>query len=350
MPTFSIRRNLINIPELNQTADAIYNRMMPNPGGDCKLVSDDAPYSYAQYNLTVTGAPVAIACNQTSASSVDGTSSLMSNVSVSAAARFGNQTASSPGNNTYSGNGTARPGVLGDQPTSTDGLNHHAMAPQQPLGFDPHYLNASNAICLGGTSGESLCLPSGTYEAPSGSVGSVSSSTLATLTMPAGSSLSFVSLQQHSKWALWDGDTYSASNYTSNQAGGDSDFTASMPDLSHTSQSPQSPGADTFSAILSPNTPDPLVVCLFTKANYLGDVSCYGPGSGNLTIPGAANSANSLLPHGGATAWIYAQSYNDNTAVQISNPVPDLSKVPLGNDGNFANAIKALWVIDPHTM
>ena len=57
-----------------------------------------------------------------------------------------------------------------------------------------------------------------------------------------------------------------------------------------------------------------------------------------------------IVPLAGASVWIYAQSYNDNTTVQISKPMPDLSKAPLGNDGNFANAIKALWINDPQTM
>lgn len=61
-PTFTLNRPLVTIPVLNQTADKIYERIIPKPHGDCKLVNDMAENRYEDYKISVTGSPAAIAC------------------------------------------------------------------------------------------------------------------------------------------------------------------------------------------------------------------------------------------------------------------------------------------------
>ena len=70
---FSLNRNSIILPNIDQSAAAVYNRIIPNPGGDCKLI-DDASNSvyFSGYNVTATGLPVAIACNVTAGTDING--------------------------------------------------------------------------------------------------------------------------------------------------------------------------------------------------------------------------------------------------------------------------------------
>ena len=64
--TFHVNRSLIRLPGLNLTAGEVYSRIIPAPGGDCKLLSDPADSVQIPYvNLVVTGRPVGIECNIT---------------------------------------------------------------------------------------------------------------------------------------------------------------------------------------------------------------------------------------------------------------------------------------------
>ena len=95
--------------------------------------------------------------------------------------------------------------------------------------------------------------------------------------------------------------------------------------------------------VVSPS--DPAVLCLFTLPKWMGDVACYGAGSGNVP-DNMLNRAQSVVPHGGVQFWMYAGSYGDAGGVQYSNSISDLTQVPYGT-GNFNNKIKALWIVDP---
>ena len=65
-PTFVLRRNIITLPLLNQTADQVFNRIVPHSGGDCVLVNDAATTQILpDYNITLVGGQAAIACNLT---------------------------------------------------------------------------------------------------------------------------------------------------------------------------------------------------------------------------------------------------------------------------------------------
>ena len=78
----------------------------------------------------------------------------------------------------------------------------------------------------------------------------------------------------------------------------------------------------------------------------MGDVACYGIGSGPLP-DNMLNQAKSLVPHGGVQFWIYAGAYGDAGGLQFGASVPDLSQVPYGTT-TFNQNIKALWVVDPN--
>ena len=158
--------------------------------------------------------------------------------------------------------------------------------------------------------------------------------------MPAGAYLTFTS--KVSNYGLWDGDGYSPNNYSTNQTASDAAFARDM-SQQRTSVIEQ---VDTFDAIVP--SADPPVLCLFTQPNFMGDVSCYGAGGGSLPAS-AQNSAQSLQPHGGVTAWLYGTAYNDKGDVQITEAVADLTTRKFGDSGNFNRLIKAIWVIPPDT-
>lgn len=73
-PSFQLNRNMITLPFINQTADKIYDRMNPSPNGDYNLVND-VVYSLniPEYNMTITGLPVAIARGLSAAEAIGGT-------------------------------------------------------------------------------------------------------------------------------------------------------------------------------------------------------------------------------------------------------------------------------------
>ena len=142
---FAINRSLITIPVLNETADKIYERIIPKPHGDCKLIDDVSGRRYSDYNVTITGSPAAIACGITASLNVSGTVSLI--------------------NDTNANNGL--PAAFHSAANeSTDGGIHEIAAPS-PIGFPLNALNSSNAVCLNGSSGN-MCFPNGTYDVQNG--------------------------------------------------------------------------------------------------------------------------------------------------------------------------------------
>lgn len=329
-PTFAVKKNLITIPTFNQTGDVLYNRIIPNPGGDCKLVTDSGPFNYANYNLTTTGAPVAIACGLTPDLKPDGTSNLIKNATDIA-----------PSNGTYPG--SAGNGSLPSIPSfstnsSTDGVGHTVSAPNPPVPFQSP-LSSSNAVCLSG-SGGAQCFPSGTYSTQSGSLG-FESAKATNVTMPPGSWLAYKANDQYQ--GLGPGWVSTPPvNWTTNATSDTEAFQSVM------SQQATIATDGTFDAHVSYSdaNPDPPVLCLFKEPQWKGDAFCYGVGSGTLP-DNMVNQAQSLVPHGNVEFWIYAGRYGDAGGLQFSAAVPDLSRVAYGNGASFNKNIKALWIIDP---
>ena len=333
-PTFQLNRNLITIPVIGQTADVVFNRLIPNPGGDCKIIEDPGTYQYAQYNLSVSGAPVAIACNVTSTGTTDGTSNLVANMTAQGAlstARTGPGTGSVDGTGTVSVNGTWASGPPVMANSSTDGQDHRTVPPPQPpLGL-PTTLNSSNAVCMSGPS-SGQCFPTGTFQTQQGSLG-FNSSDATNLSMPTGSWISYNAIGHDN--GMDQPQTISLMNITS--ATDNATF--------HASIYQQAADATDHTFDVHVAGPDMPVLCLFTLPNFLGDVACYGPGSGNVPA-NMINRAQSIVPHGAVQYWIYAGAYGDAGGLQYSSSIPDLTQVAYGAE-SFNLNIKALWIIDP---
>ena len=61
------------LPNIGQPAAQVYKRVIPQPNGDCKLLDDVSNAKFfCEYNLTITGLSVSIACNTTAANNVGG--------------------------------------------------------------------------------------------------------------------------------------------------------------------------------------------------------------------------------------------------------------------------------------
>ena len=327
-PFFSINRAMITIPVINQTADQVYNRLLPQPGGDCKIVSDVSGRAYPEYNITFTGAPVAIACNLSASMNINGTATLI------------NGTAN-PTNGTANPFTAQRPALTGSGNSSTDGSVHSvAVPPPSPFA---QVLNASNAVCLGSPS-TTYCFPNGTYSNQQGSFG-FDSSKVNSLTLPTGASLAFT----YERWGLDSTGlaetivAYDPMNYTANIApNDDGDFNRGIQGLSTAGR------YRTFDCLL-PTTPDPPVLCIFSGTNYQGDVYCLGAGGGNLT-GSMQNQAQSIMLHGGVTAWIFSSFYGDAAGQLVSHSIADLSTETLGGSRNFNKVIMALYILPPSSQ
>ena len=219
-PKFILRREYITLPVINQTADQIYKRIIPQPGGDCLLVNEAANKQYLpDYNITVLGGQAAIACNL-SAGFYNGTTLIpldsqglpvdTQGEPINATAILDqaaiNLTASNDTtlnstnpltNNTF---GIDDPNQTPMNPpsgspispgsTSTDNQAGHHIDPPPPTSFQTQVINATNSACLSGPGFGNLCLPNGTYSVQDGSTG-FTTTKATTLTLPPGSSLSF---------------------------------------------------------------------------------------------------------------------------------------------------------------
>jgi hypothetical protein len=363
---YSIKRSLINLPDLNATADAVYNRIIPAPGGDCKLLSDPAGGVYLPlFEITVTGRPVAIACNLTANStlgidpSTNYTTLSLSNGTNSTSYSSGsvllynpatNSTTNatlniSPGNVSIYTNQSSltNQSVSLEYPNSTvssDGSTTRAyVAPPPPSVFLPY--NTSNSVCILSTS-TSLCLPNGTYGTSNGTLG-FSTKGSSGLSLPnASASISFdlpsieVDPPTANQGSIGDQLYNTTIHYFQNiSTGSSSAFTGNMNLLGNSGR--------TFN-VLAPNSPPG--VCLHVLKDFMGDVQCFGLGGTNLTGP-IINQASSLSIWGNATVWIYGQSYGDLGGVLLSVDSPDLSELPYGTQKTFGKTIKAMWISLP---
>ena len=302
-PSFALNRAMITLPVLNETADKIYPRIIPNPGGDCKLINNAATdMNIPEYNLTIRGQPVAIACNVSASEVIDG--------DIVPIGPTNNQT----------------PTNVSSANSSTDGLAGHQLSVPAPTPFAA-LLNSTSALCLNGQGGV-LCLPNGTYDVQRGSLG-FTISEIDTLTMPAGSSMRWWEIGQSMPHS---GPSKTLVAFAENQTADNKWFAKSMASL---------PGQWNASV---PGVPTPPVICLFTSSNHMGDVRCYGPGGGPLE-PDIVNKTQSIAVHGNATATIYAQEYGDAGGASLTADVMDLSDQIYG-DSNFNQRMVALRVCD----
>ncbi|KAI9848784.1 MAG: hypothetical protein M1838_000394 [Thelocarpon superellum] len=312
-PTFSINRALITIPVINQTADQVLGRLMPQ--GDCVLVGDvTVGDAYPAYNMTIKGAPVVIACGIVSA--------ILNSTAVSSA----------------EANGTMPTGSISLGNQSSDGSSGTAyIAPPPPAPFQTDVLNSTNAICLGPDAEHLVCLPNGTYTQQKGSLGFLDTQKVTTLRLSPGS---YVAIEESVTPYARAGQPRDPPNlhvvtrYTTNQSASDHNFTIDMKRMAY-----YDPNTVDF---IVPSA-DPDVVCLFTDTKYAGDVQCFGPGGGDLP-PALRGNVKSLICHGQAAVELFATNYSNAFAYQFDTYVDDLTKLPQ----NFASLLHAMWVrIEP---
>ncbi|KAI9676003.1 MAG: hypothetical protein M1817_000746 [Caeruleum heppii] len=346
-PKFSIKREMITLPNIDQTADKVFERIIPKPGGDCSLVDNTGdPVTIASLNMTIIGRPSAIACNITATINVNGTQVAVDeaaiafegeDISEEQAILEDERAAREESEGPTTDVDSTAPDPLSSSPffspanASTDGQPGHYIAPPPPTPFE-QTLNSSNAVCLSGPGGDQ-CFPNGTYSAQKGNLG-FEASTSTGLAMPAGASLSFSVLQ--------DGGPRTPlppliSRYTTNQTEANPGFASDVKRLgTHLAQQ--------FTALVS-TTLEPPAACLFTETNYLGGMACFGPGGGDLPEV-ARRKARSVKLHGNATVWLYAQSYGDAGGVHVEGSEEDLAAQPYGAEEDFEKKAVAIWVVD----
>ncbi|KAI9674491.1 MAG: hypothetical protein M1817_001829 [Caeruleum heppii] len=305
-PQFALRRDLITVPGVDRTADQVHARIIPdNPGGDCRLVNDAAnALTVPAYNLTLTGQPVAIACNLSSTQPVDDP--------VTPSGDPSDVSSGSAPLSISAGNG------------SSDGQSGHFQAAPPPTPF-AQSLNASSAVCLSGPN-QSLCLPSGGYTCQKGGLG-FNSRKVTSMALPAGAAMI---------WSLpGNGGPRVAvppilKTFNTNATEGDARFQKEM------SRCPER---------FRVSVPGPSVsaVCLFTESEFKGDVACFGPGGQDLPEP-VQRKAQSIKLFGSASAWIYAERYGDSGGAEVTSSIMDLKGEIYGHRESFNKKIVALWV------
>ena len=361
-PTYKLDRTKINLPVLNTTVAAIHSRIIPQPNGDCKLIADPINgIKLALWNVTLTGRPVAIACNLTA----DAFGYVLSPFGV-ASNSSANLTALSAASNS-SANSTSYPPpqrsaslishpnnvtVASSGNTETDSSSGRAyISPPQPA-VPFASLNATNSVCLTGTN-QNLCLPNGTFTTQQGDWG-FSTRYVTGIVMPASSSLNFsvpvevdeptcMSCLLNSEYGLTTMRTHIYNqNITDAKSASSKNLSTSLSYITTAS----GPGYYKPLTISTPPQLIPPSICLFSQPQYQGETTCLGVGGGNLSSA-FSGKAQSLRCVGGASAWMYSQYYGDLGAAFVSTDVGDLQQVPYGNKESFSNNIRALWIQKP---
>ncbi|MCJ1259542.1 hypothetical protein MMC24_007380 [Lignoscripta atroalba] len=314
---FTLNRTLINLPNLNQNGDQVYERLItPECMNDCDCKINDAALSgmyFPDYNYTLLNSPVSIACNISASLNISGNA-----VAVGSFDSAIVPTVVSPGN------------------ASTDGDAGHAVSPPLPVPFQPMF-NSTNSLCLSGPLG-SVCLPNGTFDPQTGRFGCDTTRTNAVTIPPAGGSLTVYITE-----GLPGGPKKTHSNTWSESIPADANegFGMAMDQISK---------EDGMSwGWMDVIVPDPGLpgVCVYSDKEYKGDVACFGPGGGDLPS-NVQNATQSIMLYGGVSAWVYTQDYGDSGGQRLTVNMPDLSEVTYGKgDSNFANDIVSMWIVVP---
>ena len=301
---------MITLSNLNATASDIYNKVIPDPDGDCKLIAYPGTQYYETYNLSVTGLPSAIACGLSASSNTGG-------VSLSVDTGTSDNTTNT---------------------TSTDGQGG-AYVPA-PSGSPFAALSNNDYVCLS-YSGASLCLPPGTYQKQSGLGFEIKN--VDTLTLPAGG----YELQTYWEDAPIARDPrpqgHTVDKYTTNQSPPpkSSTFYGFAVDMQAIDQNRDGQAKFTISG---PSTgPDP-ICCLYSATSLGGDAWCGGIGGEPLPTQWQ-NQAQSAKCFNGGNMWIYAQSYGDKGGAIIKGETDDLTSVPYGDTQNFSKQVKSVWIL-----
>ena len=328
-PKFNIKRNLVTLPTINQTADVVFNSVN---AGTCKLIADPseglflyppftssngAPYTNASIPkngtyaeaygspVNVTGRPVAVACNL-STSYVPG--------------------AIDP-------NTTFAPSAIYND--TTDNSTTRAFCdPDPPAPFSGFVTENSTCLWSSTTPDNKLCLPAGTFSTCQGDAFGISTAGMDTLSLWAPSSQFTINFDpsaqvpDHLTAEVILSDRTSDNNFK-----GDITLATSM-QLNFT--------------ILSPPIGAAIGMCIYSLPNFQGDVSCMGPGGANFT-DNLQNKAQSVTLTPGLEAWLYPVFYGNQLGVQITQNVHDLASIPFDTSDTFSQKAAAAWIYNATT-
>ena len=294
------------------TADSIYDRIIPAANGDCKLIAYPGSIDYPTYNMSISGLASAIACGLTSAINVNGRA-----IPVGGDSTGTPQTGSSPSNSTAD-----QGGAFVAPPPATD------FAPLDPKDY----------TCLS-YQDASLCLPPGTYQKQSGQGFEIKN--VDHLTFPGDAFKLTAHWEDAPQYRSPRPQSYTNDNYTTNQSppSNSGDFYGFGADMGTIDQDRD--GKATF-IIDGPSTgPDP-ICCFFANTQYGGNAICLGVGGGNFPDPWQS-VMQSLQCFNGGQVRLFAKEYGDSGESPGISKVDDLANQPYGN-GNFAKAVKAVWI------
>ena len=338
-PKFHLNRDLIQLPNINQTAGDIYNKIIGGPGQDntCKIIDNaDNPVTVPNYGITVQGLPVAIACGINA--TVPG-ESVVSGSSVASSVITGAASAATVGasvNKNDSGTHLILPPGSSPGSLSTDGRAGEGYVPPPPPTPFANSLNPSNSACFTVTNLPNLaCLPNGTYDRQAGTF-NVYTAKIDGLYMAPGTVLNF----QYTRWARNWPVRHSVS-ISSNQTSSSNEKKTDFSKFAVMSSA-------TFDILVpTHNITTPPIACLFTKPQYGGDVTCIGVGGGNMTE--GKGQVASVAIYGGASVTLYPNAYGDPGGQSSTVSLPDLTSVPYGTNSNLMNNVAAVLVL-PHQV
>ena len=310
---------MIHLPNIDDTADKVLKRIIPEPKGDCKIVVHPGDQYYPGPNITLSGDAGAIACGITGAINVDG-------VAI-------------PIDPDLNG---IKPKTSSDSSQATDNSGGAYVAPPPAAPFKP--LSQKDYVCLVSSKNENFCFPPGKYGGAQHDMG-WNIRDINGLTLPGeDNGWKLATHYQGIKPTRVAGpDPVIDHTYTTNQdpkKPGDNykDFTTDMDKLDKNREDQAS------FTVTGPNDgPDP-VCCLFEKASFGGNVWCAGLGGGDVPKEWK-DKAKSVSCHAGAQVWIYAEKYGDAGGALISGNVDDLKNEVYGKDKkSFSGNVKAVWI------
>ena len=351
-PKFHLNRDLINLPNINQTAAEVYDQIIggPGEGNTCKIIDNaDNPVTVPNYGITVQGLPVAIACGINATipgESVVSDPSAVSSAALSSYTADSTMMAGAAATATIAAsasaftNDTGIPTILpsGSSPgsLSTDGRAGEGYIPPPPPTPFANSLNTSNSACFTASNLPNYaCLPNGTYDRQDGTFNFYGGKTNG-LYMAPGTVVNFQYETQSRNWAI-----HHQVSISSNQPSpSDPNYKKDNSFSSHfaTMSSP------TFDVLVpTQGIVVPPIACLFTKSQYGGDVTCVGVGGGNMTE--GKDQVASVAIYGGASVTLYPNAYGDPGGQSFTVSVPDLMSVPYGTNSSLKDNVAAVLVL-----
>ena len=340
-PNFHLNRDLILLPNINQTAGEVYNQIIggPGQGNTCKIIDNaDNPVTVPNYGITVQGLPVAIACGINATipdeSTVSGSSATATSIGngIVMTGAASTAIAGALGHKNDSGTHLILPPGTSPGSLSTDGRDGEGYIPPPPPTPFANSLNPSNSACFAASNLPNLaCLPNGTYDRQTGTF-NVYNAKIVGLYMAPGTVLNFQYETWARNWPRWHHISISSNQTLEGKNDKKNDF-SHFADMS----------SNTFDILVpTDNITIPPIACLFTKSHYGGDVTCVGVGGGNMTE--GKNQVASVAIYGGASVTLYPNAYGDPGGQSFTVSVPDLESVPYGTNSSLKDNVAAVLV------